>query len=189
MGTQLDGQDRSSPRPGGCRDPRSLTSLPQVLACLSSYQSDEAELSLSLTQLLSAHEPIISSLSRLNALLAPVDELRVEALLLSGVVSSTAQTAERIGGKVKSLDEEMKRVREAGDRVALVMDLKVLHCTQQRVPTSDALFQSSLSALASSIQSQDWESATRHCSRAMAMPVDVISGPFAEVSVVRALHK
>lgn len=34
------------------------------------------------------------------------------------------------------------------------------------------------------IESQDWESATRHCGRAMAVPQDVIAGPFAESTVV-----
>ena len=39
---------------------------------------------------------------------------------------ATAKTAERVGSRVRSLDEEMGRVREAGDRVGQVMDLKVL---------------------------------------------------------------
>lgn len=36
------------------------------------------------------------------------------------------------------------------------------------------------------MDSQDWESATRHCSRAMALPLDVINGEFARATVVRA---
>ncbi|KAF7317463.1 Cog4 domain-containing protein [Mycena chlorophos] len=34
-----------------------------------------------------------------------------------------------------------------------------------------------------SVDSQDWEAATRHCAQAMALPSEVISGPFAETSV------
>lgn len=34
------------------------------------------------------------------------------------------------------------------------------------------------------MESQDWESAARHCARAMAFPPEVISGPFSEVAVV-----
>ncbi|OBZ75472.1 Conserved oligomeric Golgi complex subunit 4 [Grifola frondosa] len=60
----------------------------------------------------------------------------------------------------------MHRVREASERVGQVMDLK-----------------SSLAALQSAIESKDWESATRHCSRAMALPLEVTSGPFAETTV------
>ena len=44
---------------------------------------------------------------------------------LSRKVSVTARTAERVGGRVRTLDEEMRRVREASDRVQQVMELKV----------------------------------------------------------------
>ena len=47
--------------------------------------------------------------------------------------------------------------------------------------------QSSLAALQSSIERHDWESATRHCARAMSLPLDVVSGPFAETAVVRLI--
>jgi len=43
---------------------------------------------------------------------------------------------------------------------------------------------SSLIALQIAIENQDWESATRHCARAMALPNDMISGLFAETAVV-----
>ncbi|KAF8582204.1 COG4-domain-containing protein [Ramaria rubella] len=145
---------------------RSLTTLPALLSSLSALQSREAALSASLTELLSSREPIIASLSRVRALAPHIDELHQEATLLSNKVSSTANTAERVGGKVRILDEEMKRVREAADRVGQVMELK-----------------SSLAALQADMAAQDWESATRHCARAMAVSTEVISGPFAESAV------
>ncbi|KAJ6611757.1 COG4 transport protein-domain-containing protein [Mycena sp. CBHHK59/15] len=148
------------------RSPRSLTNLADILSSISEFQSEEAQLSNSLSDLLSARDPIVASLARLQALVPHLNDLQSEASLLSATVSSTAQTAERVGGRVRSLDEEMRRVREAGDRVAQVMELKT-----------------SLAALQSSIESQDWESATRHCARAMSLPLQVISGPFAETAV------
>ncbi|KIK63178.1 hypothetical protein GYMLUDRAFT_95807 [Collybiopsis luxurians FD-317 M1] len=150
------------PRP----DPRTLTSLPQILSSLSDFQSQEADLSTSLTQLLAASEPITASLSRLQSLVPRLDELLSDASTLSQNVSSTAKTAERIGGRVQSLDEEMRRIREASDRVGQVIELK-----------------SSLLALQSSIENNDWESATRHCARAMSLPPEVISGSFAQIAV------
>jgi hypothetical protein len=108
------------------KDPRSLTNLNDILSCLSSFQSEEAELSNSLTELLSAREPIVASLSRLQFLAPHLDELHLQASLLSEKVSSTAQTADRVGGKVRSLDEEMRRVRESAERVGQVMELKVI---------------------------------------------------------------
>ncbi|KAF7295237.1 Cog4 domain-containing protein [Mycena indigotica] len=148
------------------RSPRSTTSLQEILSSISEYQSEEAQLSNSLSELLSAREPIVASLARLQSLIPSLDTLTEDATLLSRTVSATATTAERVGGRVRSLDEEMRRVREAADRVGQVMELKT-----------------SLSALQSAIQSQDWEAATRHCARAMSLPIQVISGPFAETAV------
>lgn len=106
------------------RDPRTLTTLPEILSCLSAFQSEEAELSSSLAELLKARDPIVSSLQRLQTLVPQLDELHLDASTLNKKVSNTAKTAERVGSKVRSLDEEMKRVREAGDRVGQVMDMK-----------------------------------------------------------------
>ncbi|KAJ4488264.1 COG4 transport protein-domain-containing protein [Lentinula aciculospora] len=147
-------------------DPRNLTSLPQILSSLSEFQSKETELSNSLTKLLAASEPITSSLSRLQSLAPHIDQLLKGAFTLSLNVCSTAKTAERIGGRVQSLDEEMRRIREAGDRVGQVIELK-----------------SSLVALQLSMESGDWESAARHCARAMSLPSEVIAGSFAEFAV------
>lgn len=167
------------------RDPHTLTSLPEILSAISVFQSEEAELSNSLTQLLSARDPIMGSLARLHAIVPQLDELHLEASLLSQTVSSTAETAERVGGRVRSLDEEMRRVREAGDRVGQVMELKVLHDSSYPLQTLVLIcFQSSLADLQASIDTQDWESATRHCAKAMSLPLEVISGPFAEAAVV-----
>ena len=107
------------------QDPRTLTTLPDILAALASVESEEAELSSSLSELLSAKEPIVNALARVHALEPQLDELHLEASLLSQVVSATAKTADRVGGRVRSLDEEMKRVREASERVGQVMELKV----------------------------------------------------------------
>lgn len=168
--------------------PASLTNLQEILAAISSLESEEAELSASLAQLLAQREPIVQSLDRLQTLEPHLDDLHYDASLLSGKVSATARTAERVGGRVRSLDEEMQRVRDAGERVGQVMELKV--CARHRsmaMAMTDFISctQSSLDALKRAIEIQDWESATRHCARAMALPASVISGPFAETTVVR----
>jgi conserved oligomeric Golgi complex subunit 4 len=113
--------EHSSTRP----PPTALTTLPEILTSLSSLESEEAELSTSLQELLASRDPIVNSLSRLHNLLPQLDELRVESYHLNKKVSVTAETAERVGGRVRALDEEMRRVREASDRVAQVMELKV----------------------------------------------------------------
>ena len=105
--------------------PSTLTTLPQILSALSSLESEEADLSNSLSELLADQEPILDSLARLQTLLPRVDELHADASILSHKVSATARTAERVGGRVRALDEEMRRVREANDRVQQVIELKV----------------------------------------------------------------
>ncbi|KAF8553400.1 COG4-domain-containing protein [Imleria badia] len=151
------------------KDPRKLTNLNEILTCLSWYQSEEATLSNSLAGLLSDRASIAESLHRLEALVPHLDDLCLESLQLARKVSSTATTADRVGGRVRALDQEMSRVSQAAERVGQVMELK-----------------SSLSQLQACIERQDWESATRHCARAMALPFEVISGPFAETSVPTA---
>ena len=108
------------------RDPRTLTSLPEILSSLSSFQAEEAQLSNSLAELLKTRDPIHVSLNRLQSLVPQLDRLYIDATQLTRKVSNTAKTAERVGSRVRSLDEEMGRVRQAGDRVAQVMELKVI---------------------------------------------------------------
>lgn len=104
---------------------RTLKTLPEVLAALSAVQSKETALAASLSSLLEAREPLQSSLSRISALSQTIEGLKDESASISRKVGVTAQTAERVRGKVQALDEEMRRVREAGERVGQVMDLKV----------------------------------------------------------------
>lgn len=105
--------------------PSTLTSLQDILASLASLEEEETRLSESLADILSNHEPVQSSLLRLRALAPQLEEIGAESGLLSSTIEATAQTAERVGGRVRTLDEEMRRVREAGERVSQVMELKV----------------------------------------------------------------
>lgn len=106
-------------------EPRKLTNLSEILSCLSEFQTEETELSNSLGDLIAAREPMEASLDRLNGLLPDLSDLRSDAGVFSEKVSQTAKTADRVGSRVRSLDEEMRRVREAADRVSQVMELKV----------------------------------------------------------------
>ncbi|KAF8309865.1 COG4 transport protein-domain-containing protein [Cantharellus anzutake] len=148
---------------------RELRTLPELLSALSRIQSEESALSSGLSALLEAREPLKMSLARLSSLKPQIHGLRVEAVNVSEKVGVTAKTAERVRGKVQALDEEMRRIREALERVGLVLDLK-----------------SSLDYLRSAMESRDWESASRHCSRAMSIPEDIICGRFTDATVPSA---
>lgn len=106
-------------------NPRRLATLPDILEALSVLQSHESNLSTSLTNLLSTYEPISASLGNIQSLGPQLDLLAGETRLLHQTVSYTAQTAQHVGGRVQSLDEEMKRVREASERVTQIIELKV----------------------------------------------------------------
>lgn len=108
------------------KDPRKLTNLNEILSCLSWYQSEEAALSISLAELLSDRASIADSLRRLEALVPHLDDLCLESSQLGRKVSSTATTADRVGGRVRALDQEMSRVSQAAERVGQVIELKVI---------------------------------------------------------------
>ena len=113
--------DARPPRPS----PTTLTTLPEILTSLYSLEQEENRLSDSLAAVLSDDEPVRCALQRLQSLAPHLDEISTDVRLLYATVSATARTAERVGGRVKLLDEEMSRVKGAAERVTQVMELKV----------------------------------------------------------------
>lgn len=102
----------------------SLRTTAELTAALGALQSAEADVTASLATLLASSNPINAALLRLNGLTPKLEEIEKDASVLHGNVERTAQTADRVGSRVKALDEEMRRVREASERVAMVMELK-----------------------------------------------------------------
>ena len=105
-----------------------MKTLPELLAALVSLEEEESAITESLSSILSQTEPIHGSLRELQALSQPLSEIQGDSLILKSNVSQVADTARRVGGRVRQLDEEMRRVKEASDRVAQVVELKV--CAQ-----------------------------------------------------------
>lgn len=102
-----------------------LQNTRQIQEALHQNAALEASVTAQLSQLLASTEPINTSLDRLSGLTPLIGTLQDEAQILRTHVSHTATTADRVGSRVKALDEEMRRVREAAERVAQVMELKV----------------------------------------------------------------
>ncbi|WWC58480.1 uncharacterized protein I303_101023 [Kwoniella dejecticola CBS 10117] len=169
--------------------PRTITHPDQLAAQLALLTKRETELSLSLNALVSDRAQIDDALSRLKSLGSEVSNLAAEVdgrragssnpkglgLQSNGFdmydgsddglvsrVTKVWETSERVGGKVRRLDEEVGRVREATDIVTEVLELK------------NALY-----TLSAAIVKQDWESASRACRRAMSVRKQVIEGGFA----------
>jgi hypothetical protein len=131
-------------------DPRSITSPEQITAQLALLAKREAELSAALNALVSDRSSIENAISHLqdlgediHALSLDVDRVGPSTALglqnghapdelnfgdeggLVERVRRVWETSERVGGKVRRLDEEVGRVREATDIVTEVLELKV----------------------------------------------------------------
>lgn len=102
-----------------------LQNTKQIQEALHQNAALEASVTAQLSQLLASTEPINTALDRLSGLTPLIGTLQDEARILRTHVSHTATTADRVGSRVKALDEEMRRVRDAAERVAQVMELKV----------------------------------------------------------------
>ncbi|CAE6388417.1 unnamed protein product [Rhizoctonia solani] len=145
---------------------RTATRIEDVLAALSKSEAEESELSHSLAEIIADRDRIRTALSRLENLVPVLDGLVQRGEILNNNVGRTAETAERVGAGVRSLERVMGRVRIAAERVGQVADAKA-----------------SLAALQSAMEQRDWETAARHCARAMAVPKEVMEGPFAQVAI------
>ncbi|CAE6470188.1 hypothetical protein ACGC1H_004173 [Rhizoctonia solani] len=145
---------------------RTATRIEDVLAALSKSEAEESELSHSLAEIIADRDRIRTALARLENLVPALDNLLQKGEQLRGNVGRTAETAERVGAGVRGLERVMGRVRIAAERVGQVADAKA-----------------SLAALQSAMEQRDWETAARHCARAMAVPKEVMEGPFAQVAI------
>ncbi|GAA5976610.1 hypothetical protein JCM10908_005566 [Rhodotorula pacifica] len=137
--------------------------IEQSLAMLSAKESDLDE---RLAKLIQSRGRLTSQLRALENLRQVVRGISGEAGHMANEVAVVAETAERVGAKVRGLDEEQSRVKECIDMVQAVQDLK-----------------SAIAALDAAMQKQDWEAATRSMQRAMAIDAEVISSGFAEAVV------
>jgi hypothetical protein len=119
-------------------NPRHITSPAQIASQLSLLTAKEQSLTQSLNQLISDRTHLDGALTQLQQLGSEVGNLALE---VDGVgntvfeedeseglverVRRVWETSERVGGKVRRLDEEVGRVREATDIVTEVLELKV----------------------------------------------------------------
>ena len=108
-------------------DPRNLTTVEAMVSALSAYQSEELDVSNSLNERIRDRTSVLQTMHKMESMLPVLDRIEGEGVALESVIADTALTADRVSRKVKALDEEMRRVKEAGDRVAQVMELKVMN--------------------------------------------------------------
>jgi hypothetical protein len=143
-------------------DPRLITSPKQIAAQISLLTQKEQDLTLTLNSLISDRTHLDGALTHLRELGSQVQQLALEVdgggigkgvfggnrndiyeyeeleegdVRGEGLVERVRrvwETSERVGGKVRRLDEEVGRVREATDIVTEVLELKVGDMTINR---------------------------------------------------------
>ncbi|GAA96628.1 hypothetical protein E5Q_03298 [Mixia osmundae IAM 14324] len=145
-----------------------LDSLEDILADLERTETLEASLDESLSAHLSS--PLLDNvLVQLEQLVPDVQGLEMAGLELARSVEGTAAVAERISGKVRTLDLVQSRLRESIEMVQSVQELKT-----------------AILSISVSIGRLDWETATRHLQRAMQVDPAITTSAFAESSVPTA---
>lgn len=173
----------------GLSDLTNLTSRAQIEAYLDSLTLQESALDSTLTSLISSRAQITAQLKTLEGLRGVVGEVQEQAEHMVREVSAIAETAERVGGKVRVLDEEQVRGSSSFDKSVY----SAYMCGQSKVRESIEVVQavqelkSSIAALDAAMQKEDWEAATRFMQRATAIDPSVTMSGFAEAVVVSSI--
>ncbi|GAA5924274.1 hypothetical protein JCM10213_004539 [Rhodosporidiobolus nylandii] len=147
-------------------DPTSLLTRQDIERHLSALTAQESTLDARLNQLISSQTRLATQLKTLDSLKDVVGGIQGEAEHMAREIGAVAETAERVGAKVRGLDEEQSRVKECIDMVQAVQDLKT-----------------AIASLDIAMQKQDWEAATRCVQRARAIDPAIVSSGFAEAVV------
>lgn len=168
-------------------DPSLLTTRSEIDAQLAALTQHESQLDAKLADLISSRSKLSTQLNSLDGLREVIHGIQHAAGHMSSEVGRVAETAERVGGKVRILDEEQvrrlcllsrmnksdgsavrqSRVKESIEVVQAVQDLKT-----------------SIASLDVAMQKEDWEAATRSMQRASAIDPAVVASGFAEAVVV-----
>jgi len=141
----------------------------ELISALTHLESVEYQVDQSLSKLLSSSDRIDSALNTIAEIEPIVQDLSEDASALHEVVIERAEVAERISSKVRVLDLEQSRVKDCIDRVQSAAELK---------DAFNQLFQA--------IEYADWEAATRHAQRAIAIDRAFLTSQFVEAVVPTA---
>ncbi|KAK9466158.1 COG4 transport protein-domain-containing protein [Lipomyces arxii] len=110
--------------------------------------------------------PLSFLLQRLDILGASLGTPQQTARGISKMISDASFVASRISQKVRQLDKEQSRVKQALDYVSKTQELK-----------------SCIIGIHDATQIRDWESVAQHINRASKLPPELVTGRFAEVMV------
>lgn len=158
------GQDSGRHINGNVPDVYSAGSVAEIRAALSQLRIREAAVTSQLDELVALQKDFQRELRRLDLFRAGLSTQASKTRSISnGMVSSAADTANKISSSVKRLDLEQSRLKATLEVVDQVAELKA--CL--------------LGVVGSMGAPQDWEAAASYLSRASKIPKEVINGSFA----------
>ncbi|GJN87255.1 hypothetical protein Rhopal_000203-T1 [Rhodotorula paludigena] len=159
----------AAPPPPASGSDEQLVTRDDVERHLSELTAHESSLDARLTALISSRTRLAAQLRALESLREVVGGIQGEAEHTAGEIAAVAETAERVGAKVRGLDQEQSRVKECIEMIQAVQDLK-----------------SAIASLDIAMQKHDWEAATRSVQRAAAIDPAIVSSGFADAVVPTA---
>jgi hypothetical protein len=146
---------------------QNATSEEELISVLALIESADDNVTGSLQQLVSTGRQARShSLKRLELLRTQLATALNISRDLSSTLGSTAFVATRISSKVRNIDTEHSRVKQALKYVEDVMALK-----------------SNILGIQDAMDTRDWERAANYVHKAMSLPSDLINGEFANKMV------
>lgn len=170
-------------------DPAQLATRHDIEQRLAQLSARESTLDERLEGLIKSRGRLASQLRTLESLRHAVHGIHGEAEHMAHEVAHVAESAARVGAKVRTLDEEQVRSLWSAFTAIIKADIpirqqsRVKECIDMVQAVQD--LKSAIAALDAAMQNQDWESATRSMQRAMAIDSAVVSSGFAEAVVVR----
>ncbi|CAO3628643.1 unnamed protein product [Mucor fragilis] len=148
------------------RDFESLTNIDDIRECLRLLDEEETRIDVSLDDMLAKETSLEHSLNALNALRPQLGSLKTKSARVIDTVDKTSRLAEVISDKVRQLDQEQSRARQAIQYVEDVQELKFC-----------------VASLQEAIQQKEYDEAAALLQRASKIDPAILNGSLAEFTV------
>ncbi|KAI9303418.1 hypothetical protein BJ944DRAFT_165485 [Cunninghamella echinulata] len=145
-----------------------LTNIDDIRECLRLLDDEETHIDQSLDQMLSQEVELQTALGTLDILRPQLGNLRLESSKMIETINNTAKLAANISDKVRQLDKEHARTRQAISYVDDVQELK--YC---------------VSGIQDAMQRKEYDEAANLLQRSSRINTSIMQGSLAEFTVVR----
>ncbi|ORX50456.1 hypothetical protein DM01DRAFT_1290514 [Hesseltinella vesiculosa] len=162
----------SDESPTADNDINVLTNINDIRESLRLLDQEETDIDTSLDQLLSQQDNLQAILSSLHILRPQLDELQQDSTLMMETIQNTARLAINISDKVRQLDKEQSRTRQAISYVDDVQELK--RC---------------IAGIQQAMAHKEYDEAAAYLQKTSQIDRSILNGSLAEFTVVRSPSK